>query len=67
MNVSGSATALQLIALSARQNTHSAHKSARHMAGINVIHLSDYLVDGVLDNVDLATRRFLLKAPFCAQ
>ncbi len=56
-DVSGWATALQLIALSARQNTHSAHKSARP-AGINASHLSDYLVDEVLDNVDLATRHF---------
>ncbi|MBA1936486.1 transcriptional regulator, partial [Escherichia coli] len=32
-DVSGWATALQLIALSARQNTHSAHKSARRLAG----------------------------------
>lgn len=31
-DVSGWATALQLIALSARQNTHSAHKSARRLA-----------------------------------
>lgn len=61
-DVSGWATALQLIALSARQNTHSAHKSARCLAGINASHLSDYLVDEVLDNVDLATRHFLLKS-----
>lgn len=61
-DVSGWATALQLIALSARQNTHSAHKSARRPAGINASHLSDYLVDEVLDNVDLATRHFLLKS-----
>ncbi|MFL9093455.1 HTH-type transcriptional regulator MalT [Escherichia coli] len=61
-DVSGWATALQLIALSARQNTHSAHKSARRLAGINASHLSDYLVDEVLDNVDLATRHFLLKS-----
>ncbi len=47
-DVSGWATALQLIALSARQNTHSAHKSARRLAGINASHLSDYLVDEVL-------------------
>ncbi|XPE42988.1 hypothetical protein ACNKHV_21470 [Shigella flexneri] len=58
------ATALQLIALSARQNPHSAHKSARRLAGINASHLSDYLVDEVLDNVDLATRHFLLKRHF---
>ncbi|EPC3750214.1 HTH-type transcriptional regulator MalT, partial [Escherichia coli] len=61
-DVSGWATALQLIALSAWQNTHSAHKSARRLAGINASHLSDYLVDEVLDNVDLATRHFLLKS-----
>lgn len=61
-DVSGWATALQLIALSTRQNTHSAHKSARRLAGINASHLSDYLVDEVLDNVDLATRHFLLKS-----
>ncbi|EFN2088082.1 HTH-type transcriptional regulator MalT [Escherichia coli] len=61
-DVSGWATALQLIALSARQNTHSAHKSARRLARINASHLSDYLVDEVLDNVDLATRHFLLKS-----
>ncbi len=61
-DVSGWATALQLIALSARQNTHSAHKSARRPAGINASHLSDYLVDEVLDNVDLTTRHFLLKS-----
>lgn len=61
-DVSGWATALQLIALSVRQNTHSAHKSARRLAGINASHLSDYLVDEVLDNVDLATRHFLLKS-----
>ena len=60
--VSGWATALQLIALSVRQNTHSAYKSARRLAGINASHLSDYLVDEVLDNVDLATRHFLLKS-----
>ncbi|MBB6744884.1 transcriptional regulator, partial [Escherichia coli] len=61
-DVSGWATALQLIALSAWQNTHSAHKSARRLARINASHLSDYLVDEVLDNVDLATRHFLLKS-----
>lgn len=38
-DVSGWATALQLIALSARQNTHSAHKSAPP-GGINASHLS---------------------------
>ncbi|SUG45332.1 HTH-type transcriptional regulator malT [Salmonella enterica subsp. arizonae] len=44
-DVAGWATALQLIALSARQNNHSAHQSARRLAGINASHLSDYLVD----------------------
>lgn len=31
-------------------------------AGINASHLSDYLVDEVLDSVDLSTRHFLLKS-----
>ena len=61
-DVAGWATALQLIALSARQNNHSAHQSARRLAGINASHLSDYLVDEVLDSVDLGTRHFLLKS-----
>ncbi|TNB52770.1 HTH-type transcriptional regulator MalT [Salmonella bongori] len=61
-DVAGWATALQLIALSARQNSHSAHQSARRLAGINASHLSDYLVDEVLDNVDVSTRHFLLKS-----
>ncbi|HEY2454325.1 MAG TPA: HTH-type transcriptional regulator MalT [Scandinavium sp.] len=61
-DVAGWATALQLIALSARQNTSAAHHSARRLAGINASHLSDYLVDEVLDNVDPATRNFLLKS-----
>ncbi|MEA7931727.1 hypothetical protein ONJ16_27725, partial [Salmonella enterica subsp. enterica serovar Montevideo] len=30
--------------------------------GINASHLSDYLVDEVLDNVDVSTRHFLLKS-----
>ncbi len=47
--------------LSARQNNSSAH-SARRLAGINASHLSDYLVDEVLDNVDARTRNFLLKS-----
>jgi len=61
-DVAGWATALQLIALSARQSSHSAHQSARRLAGIQSSHLSDYLVDEVLDNVDIATRHFLLKS-----
>ncbi|EEC5643447.1 HTH-type transcriptional regulator MalT [Salmonella enterica subsp. enterica] len=61
-DVAGWATALQLIALSARQNHTSAHHSARRLAGINASHLSDYLVDEVLDNVDVSTRHFLLKS-----
>ncbi|WP_426446321.1 HTH-type transcriptional regulator MalT [Siccibacter colletis] len=61
-DVAGWATALQLIALSARQSNHSAHQSARRLAGIQSSHLSDYLVDEVLDNVDIATRHFLLKS-----
>ena len=40
-DVAGWATALQLIALSARQNNHSAHQSARRLAGINARHMSD--------------------------
>ena len=61
-DVAGWATALQLIALSARQNNSSAHHSARRLAGINASHLSDYLVDEVLDNVDARTRNVLLKS-----
>ncbi|HBI10500.1 MAG TPA: HTH-type transcriptional regulator MalT, partial [Franconibacter pulveris] len=61
-DVAGWATALQLIALSARQSASSAHHSARRLAGINASHLSDYLVDEVLDNVDDSTRQFLLKS-----
>ncbi len=61
-DVAGWATALQLIALSARQNNTSAQHSARRLAGINASHLSDYLVDEVLDNVDPRTRNFLLKS-----
>ncbi|QUJ01527.1 hypothetical protein KCP75_18665 [Salmonella enterica subsp. enterica] len=53
--------ALRLIALSARQNHTSAHHSARRLARINASHLSDCLVDEVLDNVDVSTRHFLLK------
>lgn len=61
-DVAGWATALQLIALSARQNSSPTHQSARRLAGINASHLSDYLVDEVLDSVDLSTRHFLLKS-----
>lgn len=61
-DVAGWATALQLIALSVRQNHGAPHQSARRLAGINATHLSDYLVDEVLNNVDAATRHFLLKS-----
>lgn len=61
-DVAGWATALQLIALSARQGAGSAQDSARRLSGINASHLSDYLVEEVLDNVDAATRHFLLKS-----
>jgi len=60
--VAGWATALQLIALSTRQNNNAPHQSARRLSGINASHLSDYLVDEVLNNVDLTTRHFLLKS-----
>lgn len=66
-DVAGWATALQLIALSARQNHTSAHHSTRRLAGINASHLSDYLVDEVLDNVDVSTDIFYLKARSYAQ
>lgn len=61
-DVAGWATALQLIALSARQGANSAQHSARRLSGINASHLADYLVEEVLDNVDLPTRNFLLKS-----
>lgn len=61
-DVAGWATALQLIALSARQRNNATQHSARRLAGINASHLSDYLVDEVLDNVDSQTRNFLLKS-----
>ncbi len=61
-DVAGWATALQLIALSTRQGAASAQDSARRLSGINASHLSDYLVEEVLDNVDAATRHFLLKS-----
>ncbi|HKS34874.1 MAG TPA: HTH-type transcriptional regulator MalT [Enterobacteriaceae bacterium] len=61
-DVAGWATALQLIALSARQNSGAVQHSARRLSGINASHLSDYLVDEVLDKVDLRTRHFLLKS-----
>lgn len=59
-DVAGWATALQLIALSVRQNSGAAYHSARRLSGINASHLTDYLVDEVLNNVDDQTRRFLL-------
>lgn len=59
--VEGWATALQLIALSARQSTSSAQQSAKRLSGLNASHLSDYLVDEVLDRVDPASRQFLLR------
>lgn len=61
-DVAGWATALQLIALSSRQSNTPAHHSARRLSGINASHLSDYLVDEVLDNVDADTRNFLLRS-----
>ncbi|MEJ4046793.1 HTH-type transcriptional regulator MalT [Erwinia sp. SLM-02] len=60
--VAGWATALQLIALSARQSNTPTHQSAQRLAGINASHLADYLVDEVLDCVDDATRNFLLRS-----
>ncbi|MBD8214495.1 HTH-type transcriptional regulator MalT [Erwinia persicina] len=64
-DVAGWATALQLIALSARQSStpsrQSTQQSARKLAGLNASHLSDYLVDEVLDRVDTPTRDFLLR------
>ncbi|CNE24878.1 transcriptional regulator MalT [Yersinia nurmii] len=59
--VEGWATALQLIALSSRQPNSSAQKSAKRLAGLNASHLSDYLVDEVLDQVDANARAFLLR------
>lgn len=59
--VSGWATALQLIALSSRQPNASAQQSAKRLAGLNASHLSDYLVDEVLDQVDPDSRAFLLR------
>ncbi|MDN0094342.1 HTH-type transcriptional regulator MalT [Yersinia rohdei] len=59
--VEGWATALQLIALSSRQPNSSAQKSAKRLAGLNASHLSDYLVDEVLDQVDSDSRAFLLR------
>lgn len=59
--VEGWATALQLIALSSRQPNSSAQKSAKRLAGLNASHLSDYLVDEVLDQVDSDYRAFLLR------
>lgn len=60
-DVAGWVTALQLIALSARQKNTATQHSARRLSGINASHLSDYLVDEVLDTVTPATRLFLLK------
>lgn len=59
--VEGWATALQLIALSSQQPNSSAQKSAKRLAGLNASHLSDYLVDEVLDQVDSGSRVFLLR------
>ncbi|VTP68253.1 ATP-dependent transcriptional activator malT [Serratia rubidaea] len=59
--VAGWATALQLIALSARQSSASAQQSAKRLAGLNASHLADYLVDEVLDHVDAGARAFLLR------
>ncbi|AJI95061.1 bacterial regulatory s, luxR family protein [Yersinia ruckeri] len=59
--VEGWATALQLIALSSRQPNSSAQKSAKRLAGLNASHLSDYLVDEVLDQVETNARAFLLR------
>jgi len=59
--VEGWATALQLIALSSQQPNSSAQKSAKRLAGLNASHLSDYLVDEVLDQVDSNARAFLLR------
>ncbi|HGM7042862.1 TPA: HTH-type transcriptional regulator MalT [Serratia marcescens] len=59
--VEGWATALQLIALSARQSASSTQLSAKRLAGLNASHLSDYLVDEVLDHVDADARAFLLR------
>lgn len=61
-DVAGWATALQLITLSARQSNTPSHHSARRLSSINSSHLSDYLVDEVLDNVDTGTRNFLLRS-----
>lgn len=63
-DVAGWATALQLIALSARQSStpeQSTQQTARRLAGVNASHLSQYLVEEVLDRVDEPTRDFLLR------
>lgn len=64
-DVAGWATALQLIALSAHQSNtstqQSTQQSARKLAGLNASHLSQYLVEEVLDRVDAPTRDFLLR------
>ncbi|CDG22794.1 HTH-type transcriptional regulator malT [Xenorhabdus poinarii G6] len=59
-DVAGWATALQLIALSARQSGRVAELSVKRLSGINASHLADYLVDEVLNRVDQTTRDFLL-------
>ncbi|SFN86786.1 HTH-type transcriptional regulator MalT [Xenorhabdus japonica] len=59
-DVAGWATALQLIALSARQSGNTTEMSARRLSGINASHLADYLVDEVLNRVNQKTRNFLL-------
>ncbi|MEX9621817.1 HTH-type transcriptional regulator MalT [Proteus mirabilis] len=59
-DVAGWVTALQLIALSAKQDSHAAKHSARRLSGINSSHLNEYLVDEVLDNVNGEMRRLLL-------
>ncbi|MEX0445654.1 HTH-type transcriptional regulator MalT [Xenorhabdus sp. SGI246] len=61
-DVGGWATALQLIVLSARQAGNTAEMSAKRLSGMNACHLSDYLVDEVLNRVDQETREFLLRS-----
>ncbi|UMX89578.1 hypothetical protein MJ579_26700 [Klebsiella pneumoniae] len=45
-----------------RQNNSSAQHPPAASPGLTPGHLSDYLVDEVLDNVDARTRNFLLKS-----
>lgn len=59
--VAGWPTALQLLALSAKQSPATLASSAKRLSGINASHLSDYLIDEVLDRVDASTRDFLLR------